>query len=167
MTTLAFLAPAAKWAAGLLIISKAIPLMCCAAWNAASGVWPIWLAGPSARASRRGGADVGHRGPGGAGQAAGPRGPRSRAPQSRGRWPSRWTRPRPTRANCRPVPTFRISSLIPAIRVYSKYEEDPEARADFFGGIKARMPMVCALMQGPEEDYARGEQLAREFISRR
>ena len=48
-----------------------------------------------------------------AGQAAGPRGPRSRASDVAGRWPSRWTRPRPTRANCRLVPDIllRHSSL--------------------------------------------------------
>jgi hypothetical protein len=45
------------------------------------------------------------------------------------------------------------------------YEENPEARADFFGGTKARMPIVCALMQGPEEHYALGETLAREFFA--
>ncbi len=44
-------------------------------------------------------------------------------------------------------------------------EEDPAARADFFGGTKARMPIVCALMQGPEEHYALGEKLAREFFA--
>jgi hypothetical protein len=46
-----------------------------------------------------------------------------------------------------------------------EYEEDPEARADFFGGTRARMPIVCALMQGPEEHYALGEKLAREFFA--
>ena len=45
------------------------------------------------------------------------------------------------------------------------HEEDPEARADFFGGTKARMPIVCALMQGPEAHYALGEKLAREFFA--
>lgn len=45
-----------------------------------------------------------------------------------------------------------------------EFEEDPEARADFFGGVKARQPIVCALMQGPEEHYALGEKLAREFF---
>ena len=44
-------------------------------------------------------------------------------------------------------------------------DEDPEARADFFGGTKAKMPIVCALMQGPEQDYARGERLARDFFA--
>ena len=44
-------------------------------------------------------------------------------------------------------------------------EEDEAARADFFGGTKARMPIVCALSQGPDEDYARGERLARDFFA--
>ncbi|MEK7677186.1 MAG: phosphogluconate dehydrogenase C-terminal domain-containing protein [Verrucomicrobiota bacterium] len=45
------------------------------------------------------------------------------------------------------------------------YEEDAEARADFFGGVKARMPIVCALMQGPEAHYVLGERLARDFFA--
>ncbi|MFO1499586.1 MAG: phosphogluconate dehydrogenase C-terminal domain-containing protein [Verrucomicrobiota bacterium] len=45
------------------------------------------------------------------------------------------------------------------------YEEDAAARRDFFGGTRARMPIVCALMQGPEEHYALGEQLARKFFA--
>jgi D-apionate oxidoisomerase len=44
-------------------------------------------------------------------------------------------------------------------------EEDPAARSDFFGGTRARMPIVCALMQGPEEHYTLGEKLAREFFA--
>jgi D-apionate oxidoisomerase len=44
-------------------------------------------------------------------------------------------------------------------------EQDPAARDDFFGGTKARMPIVCALMQGPEEHYALGEKLARDFFA--
>lgn len=44
-------------------------------------------------------------------------------------------------------------------------EEDPAAREDFFGGTKARMPIVCALMQGPEEHYTLGEKLARDFFA--
>jgi hypothetical protein len=44
-------------------------------------------------------------------------------------------------------------------------EDDPAARADFFGGTKAHMPIVCALMQGPEEHYALGEKLARDFFA--
>jgi len=39
-------------------------------------------------------------------------------------------------------------------------ETDPEARRDFFGSGKARQAIVCALVQGPEEDYARGEAIA-------
>jgi hypothetical protein len=44
-------------------------------------------------------------------------------------------------------------------------EDDPAARADFFGGTKAKMPIVCALAQGGEADYARGERLARDFFA--
>ncbi len=43
-------------------------------------------------------------------------------------------------------------------------EVTPEARADFFGGI-ARQNIVCALMQGPESDYARGEHIARRMFA--
>ncbi|MFZ5832979.1 MAG: phosphogluconate dehydrogenase C-terminal domain-containing protein, partial [Planctomycetota bacterium] len=39
-------------------------------------------------------------------------------------------------------------------------ETDMAARFDFFGSGKARQPIVCALMRGPEEDYAKGEALA-------
>ncbi len=38
-------------------------------------------------------------------------------------------------------------------------EQDPEARRDFFGG-QAKQAIVNALVQGPEEDYAKGEQIA-------
>lgn len=44
-------------------------------------------------------------------------------------------------------------------------ETDPEARRDFFGGIKARQHIVCALMQGPEEAYVLGEQIARTIFA--
>ena len=44
-------------------------------------------------------------------------------------------------------------------------EVDPEAKLDFFGGIKAKQHIVCALMQGPEEDYAKGEALARAMFA--
>lgn len=43
-------------------------------------------------------------------------------------------------------------------------ETDPEARMDFFGGVKAKQHIVCALMQGPEEAYARGEEIARNMF---
>jgi hypothetical protein len=44
--------------------------------------------------------------------------------------------------------------------------ETADERNDFFGGIYARQAIVCALMQGPEEHYAVGEQLAKEFYGR-
>ena len=40
----------------------------------------------------------------------------------------------------------------------------PEARADFFGGV-AKQSIVCALMQGPESDYARGEAICRRLFA--
>lgn len=39
-------------------------------------------------------------------------------------------------------------------------ETEPDARRDHFGGI-AKQHVVCALMQGPEEAYMLGEELAR------
>ena len=39
-------------------------------------------------------------------------------------------------------------------------DEVGEARRDFFGGV-ARQHIVCALMQGPEADYVRGDAIAR------
>lgn len=45
-------------------------------------------------------------------------------------------------------------------------ETDPEAREDWFGGQqKAKQNIVCALHHGPEEDYARGEALARAMYA--
>ncbi|HZN11335.1 MAG TPA: phosphogluconate dehydrogenase C-terminal domain-containing protein [Blastocatellia bacterium] len=44
-------------------------------------------------------------------------------------------------------------------------ETDLEAKRDYFGGIKARQHIVCALMHGPETDYARGEGVAREMFA--
>ena len=40
-------------------------------------------------------------------------------------------------------------------------ETDPAARADFFGGVRAKQHIVCALMQGPEEHYKLCEDVAR------
>ncbi len=40
-------------------------------------------------------------------------------------------------------------------------ETDPAAKADHFGGIAAKQHIVNALMQGPEEHYALGEEVAR------
>jgi D-apionate oxidoisomerase len=44
-------------------------------------------------------------------------------------------------------------------------ENDPEARLDFFGGVRARQHIVCALMQGTESDYATGEALSRVMFA--
>ncbi len=45
-------------------------------------------------------------------------------------------------------------------------ETSPEARQDWFGGIgKARQSIVCALHQGPEEDYSKGEAIARVIFA--
>lgn len=40
-------------------------------------------------------------------------------------------------------------------------ETEPTAKADHFGGIAAKQHIVNALMQGPEEHYAVGEEVAR------
>lgn len=42
-------------------------------------------------------------------------------------------------------------------------ETDLEAKRDYFGGIRARQHIVCALMQGPEDHYALCEEVAREI----
>ena len=43
-------------------------------------------------------------------------------------------------------------------------ETTPEGRADYFGGI-AEQHIVCALMQGPESDYAVGEDICRRMFA--
>jgi len=43
-------------------------------------------------------------------------------------------------------------------------EVDPQARRDMFGGT-AKQNVVCALMQGPEGDYARAERLVRAMFA--
>jgi hypothetical protein len=45
------------------------------------------------------------------------------------------------------------------------WEPTPEAQADFFGGYLAKQPIVCALMQGAEEYYTLGEQIARQMYA--
>jgi len=40
-------------------------------------------------------------------------------------------------------------------------ETDLEAQRDWFGGVKAKQNIVCSLHHGPEEDYAKGEAIAR------
>ena len=44
-------------------------------------------------------------------------------------------------------------------------EVTPEARGDWFGGIYAKHHIVCALHNGPEEDYAKGEAIARDIFA--
>ncbi len=40
-------------------------------------------------------------------------------------------------------------------------ETDPAAQRDFFGGVAAKQHIVSSLMQGPEEHYALGEEVAK------
>ena len=40
-------------------------------------------------------------------------------------------------------------------------ETEMQAKLDHFGGIAAKQAIVCCLMQGPESDYARGEEVAK------
>ena len=40
-----------------------------------------------------------------------------------------------------------------------------EARKDWFGGSKAKQHIVCALHHGPEEDYVKGENIARAIYA--
>ena len=44
-------------------------------------------------------------------------------------------------------------------------ETDLEAQRDWFGGVKAKQNIVCSLHQGPEEDYAKGEAVARAIFA--
>jgi D-apionate oxidoisomerase len=44
-------------------------------------------------------------------------------------------------------------------------DEEGDDRLDFFGGIKAKQHIVCALMQGPEEHYAMCEAVARAIYA--
>ncbi|HEX7900313.1 MAG TPA: phosphogluconate dehydrogenase C-terminal domain-containing protein [Planctomycetota bacterium] len=44
-------------------------------------------------------------------------------------------------------------------------ETCPEARRDFFGGVKAKQNIVVALMQGPDVDYAKGEAVCRAMFA--
>lgn len=44
-------------------------------------------------------------------------------------------------------------------------ETDPEVRKEWHGGIRAKQSIVCALMQGPEEDYQKGEAIARSIFA--
>lgn len=40
-------------------------------------------------------------------------------------------------------------------------EADPEARKDLFGGRLAKQNIICGLLQGDEDDYARGVEISR------
>ena len=40
-------------------------------------------------------------------------------------------------------------------------ETDPKAKRDFFGGVHAKQHIVSALMQGPDADYRKGEEIAK------
>lgn len=44
-------------------------------------------------------------------------------------------------------------------------ESDPEALRDFFGGVKATQPIVCAIDGGGDEDYERSEALAKAMYA--
>ena len=44
-------------------------------------------------------------------------------------------------------------------------DEVGDARRDFFGGVLAKQPIVCALMQGPEEVYEKAEAIAIAMYS--
>jgi pyrroline-5-carboxylate reductase len=42
-------------------------------------------------------------------------------------------------------------------------ETDPEAKKDYFGGIKAKQNIVCALIQGPDSAYAPAEAVCKKM----
>lgn len=44
-------------------------------------------------------------------------------------------------------------------------ETDLEAKRDYFGGIKAKQAIVCALMRGPDEHFALAEDVARRMYA--
>ncbi len=45
------------------------------------------------------------------------------------------------------------------------WESTPEAQKDFFGGTLAKQVIVCTLLKGPEEDYEKGEKLAKTMYA--
>lgn len=45
------------------------------------------------------------------------------------------------------------------------WEPTPEAQKDFFGGTLAKQVIVCTLLQGPDADYERGEELAKTMYA--
>ena len=44
-------------------------------------------------------------------------------------------------------------------------EVDPEAKKDYFGGIKAKQHIVCALMRGPEAHFDLAEDVAKRMYA--
>ena len=44
-------------------------------------------------------------------------------------------------------------------------ETDMKAKMDRFGGVAAKQAIVCCLMQGPESDYSKGEEVAKTIWS--
>ena len=44
-------------------------------------------------------------------------------------------------------------------------ETEHDAKKDFFGGLAAKQSIVCALMQGPDAHYAKGEEIARQMYA--
>lgn len=44
-------------------------------------------------------------------------------------------------------------------------DEDGDDRLDFFGGVRAKQHIVCALMQGPEEHYTKCEEVAKQIYA--
>lgn len=45
------------------------------------------------------------------------------------------------------------------------WEPNEKSHYDYFGGIAAKQSIVCALVQGPEEDYSVGEKMARAMYA--
>jgi hypothetical protein len=45
------------------------------------------------------------------------------------------------------------------------WEPDEESMKDHFGGKSAKQSIVCALMSGNDDDYIKGEQIARAFYA--
>jgi D-apionate oxidoisomerase len=44
-------------------------------------------------------------------------------------------------------------------------ETQDDAKNDWFGGVYAKHDIVCALHHGPESDYAKGEQIAKDIYA--
>jgi pyrroline-5-carboxylate reductase len=44
-------------------------------------------------------------------------------------------------------------------------ETDPEVRKEWHGGVRAKQSIVCALMRGIEDDYEKGDSIARTIFA--